>query len=208
MTAVIVICGVLLFFLILLLCPVHIYADFENELGARIRYLFFTYKIAPTPQKVEPKEEKRPKEKKEQAAGNDAKSRIRGILEQKGLSGFLSILREFASMATGTAKKVFSHMVIDSISVDVAVGDEDAAQTAILFGGICAAVYTPMGMLVNNLKCKQYHINIVPNFQAKTCKIRFHFKAHILLLFLVASSLSALFQSMKIFKAIKQTPEN
>lgn len=207
MTALIVVLGIVLFLLILLLCPVHVYAAYENELSAKIRYLFISYKIAPSPQKAEADAQEN-KEKTEKQTGNDTKSRIRGIIEQKGLSGFLDIIQEFASIATGAAKKLFSHLVIDMISTDISVADEDAAQTAILFGGICAAVYTPMGMLVNNLKCKQYHINIVPNFQAKECKIRFHFKAHILLLFLVSSSLSALFKSLKVFKAIKQTSEH
>ncbi len=205
MIAVIVVLGVLLFFLILLLCPIYIDANFENELSAKVRYLFFTYKILPRPQKAEPEIVEKIEEKK---TGNDVKSRIGDIIEQKGLSGFLNIVGEFASIATGTAKKFFSHLVIDKLSTDISVADEDAAQTAILFGGVCAAVYTPMGMLVNNLKCKQYQINIVPNFQAKTCKIRFNFRSHILLIFLVSSSLTALLQSLTVIKKIKQATDD
>ncbi len=207
MTALWIVLGILLFLFILLLCPVHLYATFENEFSAKVRYLFITYKVYPQPEETKPEQAQEVKEKKEKQAENDAKSRIRGIIEQKGLSGFLEILKEFASIATGAAKKLFVHFIIDYISTDVSVADEDAAQTAILFGGICAAVYTPMGMLVNNLKCKEYHINIVPNFQAKECKIRFHFRAHISLLFLISSSLAAFLQSIKVFKSIRQTTD-
>lgn len=206
MTALWIVLGIILFLVILLLCPVHVYASFENEFSAKVRFLFIRYKVFPLPQKAEEKAEE-VEEKIEKKAGNAAKSRIRGIIEQKGLSGFLDIIKEFASIATGTAKKLLSHMVIDIISTDISVADEDAAQTAILFGGVCAAVYTPMGILVNNLKCKEYHINIVPNFQAKDCKIRFNFRAHILLLFLVSSSLAALLQSLRVFKTIRQTSD-
>ncbi len=207
MTALWIVLGILLFLFILLLCPVHLYATFENEFRTKVRYLFITYKVYPQPEETKPEQAQEVKEKKEKQAENDAKSRIRGIIEQKGLSGFLEILKEFASIATGAAKKLFVHFIIDYISTDVSVADEDAAQTAILFGGICAAVYTPMGMLVNNLKCKEYHINIVPNFQAKECKIRFHFRAHISLLFLISSSLAAFLQSIKVFKSIRQTTD-
>ena len=206
MTALMVVLGIMLFFFILLLCPVHVSMHFEDELSAKVRYLFISYKIFPRPKKAEAEKEEKVQEKKE--TDNDAKSRIRGIIKQKGLSGFLNIIKEFASIATGTAKKLFSHMVIDYISTDISVADEDAAQTAILFGGVCAVVYTPIGVLVNNVKCKQYHINIVPNFQAKACKIRFDFKAHILLLFLVSFSLSVLLQSLKVIKTIKQTSDH
>ncbi len=208
MTALMVGLGIVLLLLILLLCPVYIVADFENELSAKVRYLFISYRIAPQSQKAETEEAEAVQKKKEKKNKNDAKSKIKGIIEQKGLSGFLDIIREFASIATGTAKKWFSHLIVDNISIDISVEDEDAAQTAILYGGICAAVYTPMGMLLHNLRCRQYHINVVPNFQGKECKIRFSFKAHMRLFFLVASSLSALFQSMKVIKAIRQTSEN
>ena len=203
MTALFIILCIVLFFLILFLCPVTVYAHFENELTAKVRYLFINYKIFPQPQKAEVQVSE--EDKKEKAKADDTKSKIKGIIEQKGLSGFLSIIKDFASIATGTAKKLFFHMIIDNISTDIAVADEDAAQTAILYGYVCAVVYPSMGLLVNGMKCRKYHINIVPDFQSKESRIRFEVKSHIKLLFIVSSGLSALIQSLKVLKAAKFT---
>jgi Protein of unknown function (DUF2953). len=207
MTALWVILGICLFVLFLLLCPVTVAVDFENEFAAKVGFLFVKVQVFPRPEKEQP-EKKEKTEKKEKKEKVSAKSKIRGILEQKGLSGFLNMIREFASIATDAAKKWISHLVIDRIYLDVTVADEDAAQAAILYGEVCAGVYTPMGILLTSLKCKEYHINVVPDFQKKKCEIRFSLKIHILLLFLLAPALKALVQSLKIIKTIRQTSEN
>lgn len=207
MTAIWIIFGVLLLFLFLLLCPVVVYVDYDAEPTVKVRFLLVKVTLYPRPEKEKPAGQEKTEDRKKNEE-NPAKSKIKGILEQKGLSGFLEILREFASATSDTAKKGISHLVIDRLFLDLTVSDPDAAQTAILYGEVCAAVYTPMGILLNKLKCRQYHLNIVPDFQKKKCEIRFSLKAHILLLFLVTAALKAPLQSLKIFKKIKQSPEN
>lgn len=210
MTALIVILSIILFFFLLLLCPVTVHASFEDELIAKVTYLFFRYKILPQPEKAkaEKEEKKENEQKEEKQQKNDIKSKIKGIIEQKGLSGFLNIVKEFAAIGTGTAKKLFSHIVINDISVNIAVADEDAAQAAIYYGYTCSVVYPAMSLLVNYMRCKRYHINIAPIFNEKESKVQFKVKAHIQLLFIFSSAIPALIKTIKVFKAAKITPKN
>lgn len=196
---------IILFFGILLVCPVTVKMRFENEFTATIRYLFFRYKIRPEPKAPEQEEEKVGKEKTEEK--EDTKSKIKEIIKQKGLSGFLSIISEFASVATGAAKKLFSRLTIQNISVDIAVANEDAAQAAIYYGYTCSVVYTAMGILVANKNCKRYHIDIVPDFNRKESRILFQCKIRIKLFSILTSLLPALIQSLKIYKAAKANPK-
>lgn len=199
MTALIVILCIFLFVFLLLLFPIQVSATFETELGLKVRYLLIRYTVLPEQPGKKAKQEK--KEIKENEEEHETKSKIREIIEQKGLSGFLNILREFASIAAGTAKKLFSHMVIDRLYADVVVSDEDAAQTALLYGGACAALCGAAGILLNTMKYRQYHISVVPDFQAKQSAVNFDFRVHILPVFLVGPLLSALFRSLKIMKS-------
>ena len=210
MTALIIILCIILFFFILLLFPVTVYAGFEDELTAKITYLFIHYKILPQPEKPEQKEEedKKEEEKDEKQKENGTISKIKGIIKQKGLSGFLDIIREFVSIGTGSAKKLFSHIVIDNISVDIAVADEDAAQAAIFYGYTCSVAYPAMALLVNNMKCKKYHIHINADFNENESIVQFKIKAQIQLLFIFSSALPALFKSLKVLKAVKINPTN
>lgn len=195
---------ILLFFGILLVCPVTVKMRFENEFTATIRYLFFRYKIRPEPEAPKQKEEKVGKEKTEEK--EDTKAKIKEIIRQKGLSGFLNIIKEFASVATGAAKKLFSRLTIQDISVDIAVADEDAAQAAIYYGYTCSVVYTAMGILVANKNCRRYHINVVPDFNKKESKVLFQCRIRIKLFSILTSLLPALIQSLKIYKAMKTNP--
>ena len=210
MTALIIILCIILFFFILLLFPVTVCAGFEDELTAKVTYLFIHYKILPQPEKPEQKEEedKKEEEKDEKQKENGTISKIKGIIKQKGLSGFLDIIREFVSIGTGSAKKLFSHIVIDNISVDIAVADEDAAQAAIFYGYTCSVAYPAMALLVNNMKCKKYHIHINADFNENESKIQFKIKAQIQLLFILSSAVPALFKSLKVIKEAKISPTN
>jgi len=210
MTALIIILCIILFFFILLLFPVTVCAGFEDELTAKVTYLFIHYKILPQPEKPEQKEEedKKEEEKDEKQKENGTISKIKGIIKQKGLSGFLDIIREFVSIGTGSAKKLFSHIVIDNISVDIAVADEDAAQAAVFYGYTCSVVYPAMALLVNNMKCKKYHIHINADFNENESKVQFRIKSQIQLLFIFSSALPAFFKSLKVFKEARISPAN
>ncbi|XOQ48979.1 MAG: DUF2953 domain-containing protein [Eubacteriales bacterium] len=196
---------IILFFGVLLICPVTVKMRFENEFTATIRYLFFRYKIPSEREAPKKEEEKVGKEKAEEK--KDTKSKIQEIIKQKGLSGFLSIISEFASVATGAAKKLFSHLTIQNISVEITVADEDAAQAAIHYGYTCSVVYTAMGILVANKNCRRYHINVVPDFNRKESSVLFQCKARIMLFSILTSLLPALMQSTKLYKAAKANPK-
>jgi hypothetical protein len=188
---------ILLLIAFLLLCPVTVSAEFKNELSIRIKYLFIRHKIFPQPEK--PKKEENEK-KKEKIEKTEKKSKIKGIIEQKGLSGFLNIIKEFSLIATHTAKNLLSHILIKRIYIKIVVADEDAAQAAISYGQTCSIVYTAFGWILSNAKYNRYYINIVPDFDSKESRIYFELKVKIKLIFIILIFLSALFKSLKVLK--------
>jgi Protein of unknown function (DUF2953). len=203
MTALLIVLGIVLFLFVLLLFPVSVSACFEQEFSAKIKYLFFSYQI-PSESQESGEPEKTGKE--ETGEKSDAYSKFRDIIKRKGLSGFLDIISEFASIATGAAKKLFSHVVIQRIFVDIAVADEDAAQAAISYGCTCSVVYPAMAVLVTRVKCKDYHIHIAPDFNEKECRIFFTCEIKTKLLFILSSMLPALLKSLMLLKKIKINP--
>ena len=54
MTALWIILGIFAFLFLLLLCPITLTAGYETQLEAKLRFLFFSYRLAP-------KKEKKPK---------------------------------------------------------------------------------------------------------------------------------------------------
>jgi hypothetical protein len=200
MTALIIVLGIVIFLLFLLILPITVSANFENELTAKVSYLFFHYKILPQPEKPKQLEKNNKEKKEEKQEENSTISKIKGIINQKGLPGFLNIIKDFVSVGTGAAKKLFSRVTIQTVSVHIEVADEDAAQAAILYGYTCSVVYPAMSLLVNNLKCKEYQIHIHADFKEKKSKVQFYIKAQVRLLFILKITLTALLQSLKVLK--------
>ena len=195
MTEYFVLAGILLLLAVLLCSPVSVRASFDLETGlaAKVKYLFFSYRLAPQkPAKEEKEAEVREKKKEEHP--EDKKSRIKDIIEQKGLSGFLNFIKSLADIAAGAAKKLFSHLVIRDISTELVIADEDAATAAILYGSACSVLYPAMSVLVANTKCKKYRVSVMPDFQSGELRLRFSAKAGIKVCFLLWAGIAALFR--------------
>lgn len=202
MTALWIILGIFSVLLLLLFCPISVTAEYQNELSLKIRYLFFTYR-APS---SKPEKEKQAATKEEKQPEEHKKTKLQEILEQKGLSGFLHMLKEMAGIAASTARKVASHLVFTRFRLEIIVADEDAAQAAVQYGYVCGGVSAAMSVFLHNCKCKRYHIHITPDFDRKESSVVFSTKVKIKPLFLGISGLHALVRLVRIrMQAAKET---
>lgn len=197
MTAWIIVTAVLAVIVLLLSCPVHLYASYQEEWRARIRYLFITYTLVPKKTKRKRKKKKKepaPSEKKEE---QEKSSGLRDIIKEKGIKGLLELLKQLANAAVGGAKILFRHLVIRKCNLTVTVGDEDAAETAMEYGYLCAAVYPASGAIISNTKCRDHNIRVVCDFHQKETTVWFQGHASVKLVFLAAAAVTAFFRFLK-----------
>lgn len=199
MTALWIILGVLAVLLFLLLCPVVVHTTFQKELTLKMRYLFFTYQVAPQTEKRKKEAAGEPEEEKKEAQEHK-KSKIQEILEQKGVSGLLELLRQIGEVANGAARKLFRHLVVTRLRLEIVVADEDAAQAAVNYGYVCGIVCTALSLFLHNAECKQYHVQITPDFDRKESGAELDFQAKIRLLFLLSGGLRAFWHFIRLQK--------
>lgn len=204
MTALIVIGCILLFLILLLLCPVSVQIQFKDALSGRVRYLFFVYRI----QSQEEPEEKAEKEIEKKAESKEGKNKIKDIISQRGLSGFLNLLKEIMAAATEQVKKLLLHVIVTRLNLDVTVATDDAAKTAVTYGGSCAVIYPAMSFLVTQTKCKKYGVSVVPDFDRTESVVSFELRAHIKLLFLVKTALASLKIFLKFYRSLKSDTDH
>ncbi|MFR1475172.1 MAG: DUF2953 domain-containing protein [Hydrogeniiclostridium mannosilyticum] len=103
-------------------------------------------------------------------------------------------------LAASSAKKLFSHLIIGRFFLSVRVAGEDAAETAVTYGRVCAAAYPAVSILVQAARCKRYEAHIFPDFNEKKTEICLQSRARIRLVFLMWIGLSTLIQGVKILK--------
>ena len=102
--------------------------------------------------------------------------------------------------AAGTGKKLFSHLVIYQLLVDIAISNEDAAKTAIQYGQACAVVYPAMSMITTVAKCKQSHVCVIADFDDKKTKADFRLKAGMRPIFVLTAGISGLIRLIKVYR--------
>lgn len=178
--------------------------EMENGFSGEIKYLFFQYRF-PTEEVPEQEADKKKKDKKKKDEP-EKKQSLRDIIKERGFAGFLHFLSELASIATGAAKRIFSHFYLKELKIHVRLGAEDAAETAVLYGTVSGLVYPAAGTLVTAFHCKHYDVRITPNFNEEELSAQMHMNGSVRLLFIVAAGLYALLRYVKM--VLRQKKEN
>lgn len=185
-------------FLLLLFSPVYLSVSYERSWKVKIRCLFVSYPIYPPKSLQKKKKGKKHKSIPQKKQKLEEKSSVwRDILKEKGIKGLLSLLGQMTNAAAGGAKKLFRHLVIQKCFLQVTVGGEDAAQTAMEYGYLCAAVYPAVGAVIANTKCKSHNIRVLCDFDSPETDFRFYGKCSIKVLFLLAAGWTVLYRFLK-----------
>ncbi len=146
--------------------PIGIEAQYKTKLYCLLKIGFIKIQLFPE------KKKKKKKPQKSQSATSKKKSEpkkqeefsIKKFFKQNGVSGLIKILKKIASMAKGALKDVFSHIIIRELSVDVTIGGEDAAETAIDYGKACAVVYPAVSLITQICDYKSLKVLVSPDF--------------------------------------------
>lgn len=152
--------GVLLFILLILLIPIGIKLKYQNEPELSLYIGFVKLRLIPEKTK-KPKKEKTKKKKEDKTNEPEKK---KNIIQKKGLSWFVNIIKKTAELACGVLKDFFKHILIKKFMLSITVASDDAAKTAVNYGYYCSAVYPVVGLIVGAVKCKKYGVDIKPNF--------------------------------------------
>ena len=169
------------FLILLLLIPVYLSASFDGKLGVRVRILFISFKLYPRPEKSEKKQlKKETKKSKKQKAKEEELSRSEELLRDEGISAVISYYNEMVRLIGTAVKRFIRIIVVDRLIVNVIVASDDASETALNFGRVCAVIYPAQALIESVLNIRKRKITIVPDFMTEKGYVRGEIKLHIL----------------------------
>ncbi len=199
MTWLYIILGILLFIILLMLIPIGIKAGFEGELKAYLKIGFIPIRIYP------PKPKKEKKKKPEDEKSEEEKEKKPGLIKEKGIMWLVDVIREAAQLATGALKSFFRHLQIKRLNISISYHGEDAEDTAVKYGYFCLSVYPAVSILVKASNCKQYGVDISPNFNdGEESRYAIDIYAYIRVFWLVALVFRYGFKALKLIISIKR----
>lgn len=184
---------ILMFLLFFVGSSLHIAISYEGELSVKIRVWFFCHEFVK-------KEIEKDAQKLYQRTEN---TDFLDIIKEKKLKKIFGIVRNVGGVALKEAKKLFFRSVIDLVELSYLVVGEDAADTALKYGHLCAAVYPAMGALLTTARCKKHSVNLVPGFEAEKSNLNLTLKMHIRICYLLSAFFSVFFCALKYFYSEK-----
>lgn len=166
MTALYIIAGIALLIALVLFLPIRLIAGYnKNGILLKVRWLFVTlYDISAPPKKKKKKNKKKQPQSDTQKA--QKKSNPFRDLKQSGTEGVPAFIIKLFDDIFSLLGDASRRMKIKSFFVDVRIASEDAAQTAMLYGGICSALYPACSFILGKIKhnIKKVKISACPDF--------------------------------------------
>ncbi len=176
MIALIVLGVIVAILLCILFLPITVDLAFDGKMMLKIKYLGITL-FDNKKSKTKPKQKK---EKVKTASKDNAPQKkdnfIKRTYKQKGLLGTISYFSDILAIVFKRLWRVVKRFKFRRFKLDIIVATPDAANTAIQYGKICAAVYPVISLLHTITDMKSEEINIKTDFE----KTRPEFKASIL----------------------------
>ena len=188
MTALLIILGIIAFFIILLSVKVVVTVHYEDEVEVSLGWLFLKFNILPSKEKEEKKKkDKKPKEEKPKEESEIIKEPKKKkqdnmfvrFYRNRGVEGVVQLLKDAAKAVGGMFRRIGRAFLFEELFVSLTVGKGDSAQTAIKYGETCAAAFPAMGLIVNTMRVKKYSIEINPDFIYGKSNAKLHTKVSV-----------------------------
>lgn len=194
-----VLLSVILLVFLLLCLPVGVKFTYDDSVKIRLKVGLISIPLdkimnkGKNPEKGKKKNEsnKKPSEGEKKKENETLKS-IKKLYKEKGLDGFVKLISEVAKLAAGALKGLFSKMKLKKFRLNITVATGDAADTAVKYGYVCAAVYPAASLILNAVNYKDYTLNVNANFDKKKPEIDFEAEISIIAWFAVIEALKAL----------------
>lgn len=191
--------GILLVIFLLLLMPVKLKASYNENFMCSLKIGFV--KIQLYPQK--PKKKKKKSEKTEEKPEHEEKKK-ESLIKEKGISWLFDLIKKIADLAVGALKDFFRHIIVKKLMLSINIAGKDAADTAVKYGYCCSAVYPAFGIIVGAVKCKNYGVDISPDFEEKAkSAVNMELEAKIKILWLLALVLKHGYKGLKLLADLK-----
>lgn len=202
MTALYIIGGILLFLLLLLIIPISAEAGFTDIFAARVKYGGIKVFDTSKPKKQKKLKTKKPKSQKPKADKPKEKkeSFITRIFKEKGKIGGIKFC--FAVLKAGLLRVIWliKKITVKKLFLDITVSSDDAAGTAIAYGGVCAAVYPVVAIVKENTKVGISEVNISTDFDKLSPVIKAQIAVKTRLIYALIAAISFVFAYFKIKK--------
>lgn len=203
MIALYIIGGIVLLLLLLLIIPVSADMMYKDKFTVSVIYGGIKVFDSSKPKKQKPKkpenlksEQEKPTEQKKQKKENF----ITKIFNEKGKIEGIKFLGSLIKIAVSRIIWIIGKIKFRQLFLNISIASDDAANTAISYGAVCAAVYPTINLLDQNTDLSVKKVNIYTDFDKLSPEIEAAISVKTRLMYAVIALISILFAYLKLKK--------
>lgn len=135
------------------------------------------------------------------------KGTLQKIIKHLGLKGTIDFL---FSPEIGFWRRVgylIKKVVIKKFRLNVTVATDDAAETALLYGGVCGVLYPVVGFLETVMDFKEDNMKIVCDYESAQSELDFFAEIKIRVLHLLIAVFKIIPEITKLLKEVKENEQ-
>ena len=202
MTALFIVLGILALILTLLLLPLTFNFSYANEVHYNFKYagfnLFNSEKKLNINKIKRKKKSNKTKKNNHQASNEKEENFFKKVYNKKGIIG---TIKYFANILVIILKKLLwliKHFKFKNFNFNLTIASENAANTAIEYGSVCACVYPVLSLLESALDFKTKKINISADFDHTLPTLEICFSVKTQLFYWLIAIILAIFEFSKL----------
>lgn len=200
MTALLIVLSILALIFLLLVLPVTVDLNYKNELCYRIKYAAIV--LFDSEKRIDIKKVKRKKKTKVQSHSEEKSAKKESFFKKTyAEKGFFGTVKYFSELIGLILKKLWwivKRLKFSRFVLDLTVATDDAANTALEYGGICCAVYPVLAFIETNAKFKSKSVNISADFDKKEPEFAISLSVTTRLIYFLIAAISALKEYLKL----------
>lgn len=179
---------------LLLLAPLKIVLRLNNSAYFKVKYLGITlYNVN--------SEKKQHKKKTQEKISAPKKTKFKELLKKysdgKSKAEILKELLDIIKTFFESFKRFIKHIVFKNINFELTIGSDEAAKTAILYGGFCTVVSSLVTLLSNSRNFKPSNIAVKTDFSSEQISVLLDCTIKIKLLYILAFAFSLALKLLK-----------
>ncbi len=208
MTGFLIAAAILLFFALILWLPVLVDFRFEKAFFLKIKIgavpLFSLDGDKPGKPEKKLHREKTKKEKKPKEEAKTEPNFIKQLFEKKEFSEAVRLLLGFANRVFHKLKWLLRRFRAERIGLRIRVASDNAADTAVRYGAVCAAAYPVLAFLdsVSDIRLKQ--IDITADFNTDQPEFAASGRIRTRIVYLLIFAAGALIEFLKFRKQVEK----
>ncbi len=164
MTALFILLGIVAFFILLLSIPVHITLKADTDVAVEARVLFVKYALFPRKKR---KKKVSPAKKTSKNTSKPAQNAKKTTQKPKPKRDILGLVKLILKLVVAVLKKFPRHFRVTVVRYEIAIGTDDAAKTALLYGtvtGLSANLFELLGKATRFRIKRNAPVNVYANF--------------------------------------------